>query len=450
MADFLIDEGKNKIEGLNKNAINEALQSKADAQAVANAFESVNTALNGKANNADLENKYEQKINQSLNVGQNLLNEQSVVLGANWNGTLENGFTHSTGSTDSLTFNIPTTNKTPYLITFNATNVNNASALSVCIGETPNVDIYNGTNDFYIGIISDGGNLVITPKTSYNGTITNIKLREITSEGETITFEAKNVNTKEVSSGLSGFWNVAIGVDNFSKNENGSRNVAIGYAALNDFISGTRNLALGTFAMNRLKSGDRNIAIGADSLWYALHALDCIAIGLNSMSGVGTDIEHNIAIGQESLGGLTTGKRNIAIGFDSIVVPQNGNISGCTCVGAESGYYANTGSTFYGSRAGYFLKGVNNTCMGVSAGAQQNTTGEYNVFIGVQCGIDNTGATSLNPKVVNNSIAIGRQAKATKSYQIMLGSAEITEVVFCGNKKINFNNDGTVTWEPLT
>ena len=66
MADFLFDEGKNKIEGLNKEAINTALNSKADAQAVANAFQSVNTALDGKASTQAL-NTAVQDINTALN-----------------------------------------------------------------------------------------------------------------------------------------------------------------------------------------------------------------------------------------------------------------------------------------------------------------------------------------------------------------------------------------------
>ena len=66
MADFLFDEGKNKIEGLKKTEINQALESKADAQAVANAFQSVNTALNGKASTQAL-NQAVQDINTALN-----------------------------------------------------------------------------------------------------------------------------------------------------------------------------------------------------------------------------------------------------------------------------------------------------------------------------------------------------------------------------------------------
>lgn len=37
--------------------------------------------------------------------------------------------------------------------------------------------------------------------------------------------------------------------------------------------------------------------------------------------------------------------------------------------------------------------------------------------------------------------------KVTTSYA---KSGNIAEVVMCGNKKINFNNDGTVTWEEVT
>ena len=65
MADFLIDEGKNKIEGLNKAEINQALENKADAQAVANAFQSVNEALDGKASTQAL-NQAVQDINTAL------------------------------------------------------------------------------------------------------------------------------------------------------------------------------------------------------------------------------------------------------------------------------------------------------------------------------------------------------------------------------------------------
>jgi hypothetical protein len=69
------------------------------------------------------------------------------------------------------------------------------------------------------------------------------------------------------------------------------------------------------------------------------------------------------------------------------------------------------------------------------------------VAIGYNSGV--YAGTEAEPNTTNRSIALGYLAKATKSNQAMIGSDQITEVVFCGNKKINFNNDGTVTWETL-
>lgn len=421
-----------------------------DTEAQANKTYSSNK-IEGLINNTldDINTAYVQKLTQTLKVSQNILTDESVVLGANWSGTIAGGLSHSSGSTEQLEFNLPTTSGKPYLVTFDATGVNAVTGLNVKIGDLPLVDIYNGRTDFVVGFISDGGNLVFTPKSNYSGTITNLKLREVTDDGDEVTFTVKNVNTKENNSGLSGFWNVALGFDSFDNNENGSRNVALGFQSLHYFKSGTRNLALGTYAMNRLENGDRNIAVGADSMWYAKKATDCIALGHNSMSGVGTEIEHNVAIGQDSLGGLTTGKNNIAIGFGAMVSPQTNSVSNSTCIGANAGNYGHSNSTFIGSRAGYFMKGISNTCVGYGSGAQQNASGARNVFLGATCGIDNTGATAQNPKNVDDSIVIGYGAKTTKSNQMMLGSTDITEVVMCGNKKINFNQDGTVTWETL-
>ena len=86
MADFLFDEGKNKIEGLNKTAINEALQSKADAKAVANAFQSVSEALDGKASTQAL-NEAVQGINTALDgkVDNSTFNEEKEKTNANLN-----------------------------------------------------------------------------------------------------------------------------------------------------------------------------------------------------------------------------------------------------------------------------------------------------------------------------------------------------------------------------
>ena len=110
-----------------------------------------------------------------------------------------------------------------------------------------------------------------------------------------------------------------------------------------------------------------------------------------------------------------------------------------------------------GNSAGNKTYGNNNTFVGYNAG-YRNTSGRSNVMVGgstLGCstgtGNNNTfvGAEIYTPSNLHDSIALGKGAIPTNNNQMMLGSSDITEVVICGNKKINFNADGTVTWESI-
>ena len=115
-----------------------------------------------------------------------------------------------------------------------------------------------------------------------------------------------------------------------------------------------------------------------------------------------------------------------------------------------SGFYNAIGNTSVGYKAGYYTKGNNNVAVGRLAGQQPFITGNACVFIGAYADGRDESASSSNIVTISDSIALGYEAKATKSQQMVLGSTRITEVVFCGNKKINFNQDGTVTWETIS
>lgn len=384
-------------------------------------------------------------------IDESIIDENTQAILTNCTGDYSNGYTF-TSSNGSVEFVQISTNNTLYIVTFTMTNFNQGK-IFVAFGNDEPADVYFGNADTQIVLKGNGGNLKIT-NNSYATKITNVKCYPVITNSENmISLALGTVIDKALVNELvtSGRWNVALGNENtFKDNVNATRCVAIGVSALMSLVSGTRNIGVGTFALHSLLTGDLNIAIGSDSLWNATKAKDCIAIGFNTMSGAGTDIEHNIAIGQDAMEGITTGKSNIAIGYGSMNSPQSNSVSYAVCIGQQAGNYANTNGTYIGNRAGYSLKGINNTCFGASAGSQTNTTGSQNIFIGVQSGIDNTGATSSNPKTVDNSIAMGFQVKATKSNQMILGNSNITEVVMCGNKKIVFNNDGTVTWEQLS
>ena len=348
----------------------------------------------------------------TLTVRENMISpDSSVTLGTGWSGTVSGGFSHSSG-TDPLTFNVQTDSNTAYIIEFDYSG-QSENSIYISIGGEPLCDVYNGTTHACVGVISDGGYLKITPTSGFTGTITTISLREVAEDGTEITQTVKNVYDVGLSSNLTGFWNVAIGGDSTLKNnQSGSRNIAIGNLALRDLKTGTRNIAIGTFAMPFVTEGERNIAIGADTLYDTKNITsrkvsDNVAIGKAALQS-GSEIKQNIAIGSNAMGNSTdTSLGNVAVGYNALYKGANNNVA-------------------IGKNANYFGTGSNNTSIGYGSGASNTTPS------------------------VSNSIAIGYNVNFNKSNQMVLGGENITEVVLCGNKKIIFGQDGSVTWEKVT
>lgn len=365
-----------------------------------------------------------------LYLGADLLPSSTVVLGTGWSGNLSDGFTHVSGNTDDLTIQYNTTSGKNYVVGLILGSASEAS-IYVSIGNSPIVDTYNGTTNANIGIKSEGGYLKISPSSGYNSTV-KVTLKEVVTQEEAVSeleLSSRNVNHGNTTDDITGFWNVAIGAGNtFRKNQNGSRNIAFGYSALANFISGTRNIGIGTFAMSQLKSGDHNIAIGSDSLWYINKASDNVAIGFGAFwqmpSGANFDAQRNVVIGAKTMNGAQTSSYdNVAIGYRSgtnvSVENPNKNVS----IGANAGYRSKEGNVSIGYNAG------------------NNTFGNNNVAVGREAGAFSTAEQ-------NNSIAIGYNAKTTKSNQCVIGNSNVTEFIL-GGKKIVFNEGGTVTWETI-
>lgn len=397
--------------------------------------DNLDSAVQEKLNRVSNSNIVKRVKEKVFNVSENLA--ANPILGSGWSGSLSDGFTHTSGSTDELMFDVSTDTNGVYIVTFDCATATSwkESDILVSIGNSPKVDCYNGTTAMIVGFIADGGKLKFTPATTINCTISNIKLFKVLDEGTELTQEIENFDAGQMEFCVTGFWNIAIGDDNLRKNENGSRNISLGHGSMIRFISGTRNICIGTFSMPFVTEGDRNIAIGADSLYgvtslSSSKAYDNIAIGKRAMQN-GSDIEKNVAIGSGSMASNTdTANANVAIGY-------------------RAGYYASSGNTHVGYNSGYFTKGKQNVSLGYNAGSDVYNTGDYNVCIGANSGTKSSESSASNTVAISDSIAIGHNAKATKSNQMILGSSDITEVVFCGNKKISFNSDGTVTWETV-
>lgn len=356
-----------------------------------------------------------------------------VTLGTGWSGTIADGFTHTSG-TDALVLNTTTSGKT-YLITI-ISDSRQENAYSVSIGDGVLLDPYNGATTQRIAIVSDGGNVKITPSTSYAGTI-SVKVQECVEEAdaaETVVLTVNNVDAGNMVDAVSAFWNVAIGPNQstLGKAVSASRNIAIGINSLPNLETGTRNIGIGTFAMSQLKNGLGNIAIGADANFLRQGGNDNIAIGRAALGGNKSESTNNgIFIG------VVAG--NQAIGDDNIAI------------GPSAGYKAAGGCVYVGSNAGFSLTGAKNVAIGKNAGYQTGTiTGNWNTMVGPTTSIANG---------VSKAVAIGYRSRAEKTSQNVIGSSDSVETKVFGDlvvhgtdgidRRIVFNNDYTVTWEAV-
>lgn len=358
-----------------------------------------------------------------LGLGSNILAGKNGTLGTNWTGNAADGWTHTAGSNSSLSFfSADIEADAVYICEFDTT-YSADEFLNVGIGDNYRILVYNGTNHITIPLKgSTTQNVFFTPHTNRNFTISNLSMRKIGGNTEYISQALNNVFTINHENNY-GFWNILMGPNTAENAVGTTRSIIIGYAAMKALQGGHRNVAIGTFAMSQLTGGENNIAIGADSMLAVKRADDCIAIGKGTAYN-GAQREDDIAIGHYALTGSASSsnsKRNVAIGKNA----------GWYCSGQDN--------TFLGYQAGYSCQNTNgNTIIGKNAlGA---ATGNHNSCLGEQSGFT-AGAS--------NATAIGYNVKADKSNQVKIGNGNVTEVVFCGNKKINFNADGTVTWETV-
>ena len=369
---------------------------------------------------------------QTLRVGDNVLTDDMVTLGAGWSGNLTTGFTHTSGRTEPLTFAIGAADGEVYLVDGTDSGYNQA-AIALSLGDSPTSEPYNGTPKIQWGLtcVGDNGALKIIPTSGYTGKITGLMCRKISDDGETeVEITLGDIRHTDNPNHLTGFWNIAMGENALGNSVNGTRNIAVGKSSLAALKSGGRNIGLGTYTLSQMEKGENNIAIGADA-----------GLELDESST-------NVMIGKSA---MYYGKNTecVAIGFNALKGGADTTANGVLAIGTGAGYSGGgTSNVFIGKEAGYKTTGSQNTFVGQQAGV--NATSWGCVAIGAQS--DTQG--------YSQSIAIGRQAKATKSTQAVFGSDAITETLLKGNlvvrgtdgvmRQIVFNEDGTCSWKGVS
>ena len=341
------------------------------------------------------------------------------VTDTNWTGDKASGYTHSAGRADSISFSCPALEEGEIYICDFDTDYAENEFVNVGIGSQYRIPVYNGTNHIAIPLLAVGVKvLYFTPLSDRTFTISNVTLRKLGGTDAKMNMNLYNVLSRNHEMTY-GFWNVFLGRNTAENAVGTTRTLAIGYAALNALQGGHRNVALGTFTMSQMTGGENNVAIGADAMLAITKAMDCIAIGKGAMYN-GTLVEDNVVIGHYALTGSTSSsnsKRNVAIGKSA------------------GSYSYGQDNVFVGYQAGYRCQNTNgNVCIGKNA--YGSDSGDHNTCVGEQASFASG---------VSNSSAIGYNAQATKSNQMIIGNENVTEVIIAG-KVITFNADGTVTW----
>ncbi len=198
----------------------------------------------------------------------------------------------------------------------------------------------------------------------------------------------------------SGFSNTSIGALNLTENTLGAENTALGAYTMQANQTGSVNIAIGNFTMNSNVSGSYNIALGKHALYANTTKDNLLAIGDSALfnNGVGaSNVVHsnnNVAIGNLSLFGNTTGYDNTAVGYHSGYGNTIGR--GNTALGSYALNGIGVGSFNVAIGINALLSnstGFANVAIGVSA--LGGTTGGGNVGIGNSAGYSETGSDKL-------------------------------------------------------
>ena len=361
---------------------------------------------------------------KTIYVGDEMLTGDADSIQSGWSGSKTEGYTCATNSNGKrLGFYKAFVGDAVYIVEFD-TDYTGGEFVKVYFEDGEPTLVYNGETHIIIPVRATSGsprNLYFESCTDVSFTITNVSCKKVNLEGTPIelsVYTTENINNKDNL----GFWNVILGKNTATRALGSTRMIAIGNNALMLLRSGHRNIGIGTWAMSQMRYGENNVSIGADSMLAMQKAVDNVAIGRGAMYD-GANTEKNVAIGRDALHGASdsTALYNVAIGGNSAIKFKKHRL---VAVGYQAGYnevngYGNTllGFDVRGQASGY-----DNTCIGKNANYTEDK---------------------------HNSTAIGANAQATKSNQVVLGDSNVNELVF-GNKKINFNDDGTVTWETIS
>ncbi len=201
-----------------------------------------------------------------------------------------------------------------------------------------------------------------------------------------------------------------VGTGNFIGGTNAGANLASG---------GTHNTLLGNSAGDKITTGDRNVAIGFNPMGTtaAVTGSDNIGIGHDALEDI-TSANYNIGIGRNAGASVTTGTANVFLGYDAGQSATTGGYN--VALGIEAGHDLTSGyqNVALGYRSGYYIDtGFRNVAIGSDVMQGSGSVSGYdNIGMGQSSLHDLTSG--------HNNVALGNQSAkllTTGTHNIAIG-----------------------------
>lgn len=242
--------------------------------------------------------------------GSELLTSAGWTVNTGWTESPDDTFAHSSG-TGTLTHSATITNGYKYQISWTIAGRTTGSITIAVGGQSLASQTATGT---WGPTATDTSAFTITPTTTFNGTVSLVSLKQISSPstpamlwknsaGTAVgAYRVHNVNS-----------NVFLGANAGRYCTTGTQNLALGYNAQSLMTTATGCIAIGGYSQESLTTGNYNCSLGIYSQIAVVSGSYNTAIGTSSQRAL-TSGTRNCSFGSDTLRGLTTGNYNVAFG----------------------------------------------------------------------------------------------------------------------------------------